>query len=69
MQLVVDGLKLQPCYPSFIDARDAIIQADKLGPQKGANICALWRGFAFRGLGVDAGAFGKESYDVPTECR
>lgn len=26
VQLVVDGLKLQPCRPSFQDARDAILQ-------------------------------------------
>lgn len=25
VQLVVDGLKLQPCRPSFQDARDAIL--------------------------------------------
>lgn len=25
MQLVLDGMKLQPCRPSFLDARDAII--------------------------------------------
>jgi extracellular elastinolytic metalloproteinase len=28
MQLVVDGMKLQPCRPSFVQARDAILAAD-----------------------------------------
>ncbi len=27
-QLVIDGLKSQPCGPTFVSARDAIIQAD-----------------------------------------
>ncbi|KIJ05943.1 hypothetical protein PAXINDRAFT_20833, partial [Paxillus involutus ATCC 200175] len=30
MQLVLDGMKLQPCSPGFFDARDAIIQADEI---------------------------------------
>jgi len=30
LQDVVDGLKLQPCRPTFIDARDAILQADQI---------------------------------------
>ncbi|KAI8844642.1 hypothetical protein BJ741DRAFT_215918 [Chytriomyces cf. hyalinus JEL632] len=30
LQLVVDGLKLQPCSPRFVDARDAIITAKEL---------------------------------------
>ncbi|RKP10110.1 Fungalysin metallopeptidase-domain-containing protein, partial [Thamnocephalis sphaerospora] len=28
LQLVIDGMKLQPCRPSFTNARDAILQAD-----------------------------------------
>ena len=28
VQLVIDGMKLQPCDPDFVNARDAIIQAD-----------------------------------------
>ena len=30
LQLVVDGLKLQPCRPSFVNARDAILTASRL---------------------------------------
>lgn len=28
LQLYIDGMKLQPCSPNFVDARDAILQAD-----------------------------------------
>lgn len=53
MQLVIDGLKLQPCNPGFIDGRNAIILADKLN-NDGANELLIWEVFARRGLGVDA---------------
>jgi extracellular elastinolytic metalloproteinase len=29
IQLLVDGMKLQPCRPGFHDIRDAIVQADE----------------------------------------
>jgi len=53
IQLVMDGLKLQPCNPGFIDARDAILEADQLN-NGGANQCLIWSVFARRGLGWDA---------------
>lgn len=53
LQLVTDGLKLQPCRPTFLDARDAILDADK-ALTGGKNQCLLWKAFAKRGLGVDA---------------
>ena len=52
-RLVVNGMKLQACRPSFFDARDAIIQADQV-LTGGENFCLLWEGFASRGLGQDA---------------
>ena len=52
MQLVVDGLKMQPCRPSFLDARDAILQADHV-LTGGRYACLIWKGFAKRGLGID----------------
>lgn len=68
MQLVIDGLKLQPCSPGFINSRDAILKADDLltgvedDPEtpvnevigSGANRCVIWKAFAKRGLGVSA---------------
>ncbi len=53
IQLVIDGLKLQPCRPGFVDARDAIIKADSIR-YGGANHDLLWNTFARRGLGYGA---------------
>ncbi|KAJ2438608.1 hypothetical protein GGF42_008241, partial [Coemansia sp. RSA 2424] len=53
LQLLVDGMKLQPCMPNFIDARDAILLADRQ-LTGGKNQCLIWSGFAKRGMGVGA---------------
>ncbi len=53
MRLVIDGLKLQPCNPGFVDARDAILAADQLR-YNGAHRTAIWSAFARRGLGASA---------------
>lgn len=53
LQLVIEGMKLQPCNPGFVDGRDAILLADELLYQ-GRHSCAIWQAFAKRGLGVDA---------------
>lgn len=50
MKLVLDGMALQPCNPTFVLARDAIIDADK-ALTGGENACEIWSGFAKRGLG------------------
>lgn len=75
MQLVTDGLKLQPCGPGFIDSRDAILLADQIN-NDGANQCLIWKVFAKRGLGVSAeqGSAdnvndGEEAFDLPTICQ
>ncbi len=53
MQLVLDAMKLQPCNPSFVTGRDAIIAADQ-ATTGGENYCMIWEVFARRGLGVNA---------------
>ena len=53
VQLVMDGMKLQPCWPGFIDGRDAILLADKLY-YNGADTCLISSVFARRGMGVGA---------------
>ncbi|WP_421947147.1 T9SS-dependent M36 family metallopeptidase [Phaeodactylibacter xiamenensis] len=68
MQLVTDGLKLQPCGPTFLDARDAILEADMLN-YDGANQCLIWETFARRGLGASAIAGGVEAFDIPDACN
>jgi extracellular elastinolytic metalloproteinase len=66
---VIDGMKLQPCRPTMCDARDAIIQADNIS-FGGSHYCALWRGFASRGLGVGQTTCAdyENSFDLPSEC-
>jgi extracellular elastinolytic metalloproteinase len=68
LQLIVDGMKLQPCLPTFVDARDAILLADNIN-NNSTNYCDLYRGFAKRGLGLNARKGGKEDFSLPTECE
>ncbi len=79
LQLVVDGLKLQGCNPTFVKGRDAIIAADQ-AKTGGVDKCLIWNVFAKRGLGVNAspgsiigtGAAMNdqvEDYSVPAECN
>ncbi|KAG8160668.1 hypothetical protein KVR01_008932 [Diaporthe batatas] len=68
MKLVIDGMSLQPCNPTMVSARDAIIDAD-LALTGGANACELWTGFAKRGLGQGAvynSSRRTESFVVPS---
>lgn len=74
LQLVTDALKLQPCYPTFVEGRDAILAAE-IATTQGADRCMIWRTFAKRGLGVNASAGLKtnindqvEDFSVPTDC-
>ena len=53
MQLVMDGLKLISCSPSFVNGRDAILAADAAN-FGGANRCLIWKAFAKRGAGCSA---------------
>jgi hypothetical protein len=46
-------MNLTPPNPTFVEARDAIIQADRIN-SGGANGEELWRAFAKRGLGYSA---------------
>ena len=70
LQLVMDGLKMQPCDPGFVDARNAILQADQIR-YNGENQRLIWEVFARRGLGFSAdqgsndGVDAIEAYDLP----
>jgi hypothetical protein len=75
IQLVTDGMKLQPCSPGFINGRDAILQAD-MNLTGGANQCLIWKAFAKRGLGYSASqgsntsvTDGTEAFDIPASCE
>lgn len=67
LRLVMDALAIQPCNPTFVQARDAIIQADA-NRYQGVNRCLLWRVWASRGLGVGAQGF-VDSSAIPDECQ
>jgi hypothetical protein len=73
LQLVVDGLKLQPCNPTFITARNAILAAD-VANYGGEHRCLIWRTFARRGMGFSAlggsNQRGDEvpAFDIPADC-
>jgi hypothetical protein len=71
LQLVMDGMKLQPCNPGFVDGRDAILTADTL-LHDGAYSDEIWRAFAKRGLGYSANQGssdfvddGQQAFDLP----
>ncbi|KAF9460264.1 Fungalysin metallopeptidase-domain-containing protein [Collybia nuda] len=66
LHLMIDALALQPCNPTFLDARDAWIQAD-VNRYQGANKCVLWKAFASRGMGMNAASYG-DSAAVPSGC-
>ncbi len=73
LQLVMDGLKLQPCNPDFVSGRNAIIQAANLAG--GQDTCLIWEVFAKRGLGVNASSGSAssitdqvENFDIPESC-
>ncbi|KAK7034071.1 hypothetical protein VNI00_012502 [Paramarasmius palmivorus] len=68
MRLLVDALAIQPCNPTTLDARDAIIQAD-VNRFNGANECTLRKAFASRGLGLNASPNFQDDDTVPANCQ
>ncbi|KAI8908005.1 peptidase M36 [Gorgonomyces haynaldii] len=68
VQLIIGGMMLQPCNPTFTQARDAILLADQVY-YNSKHKCEIWNGFAKRGLGVDAvQASYIDGFSVPPEC-
>lgn len=73
IQLVMDGMKLQPCLPGFLDGRNGIMAADIVN-YNGADTCLISEVFARRGMGYfasqgssDNAADGIENFDpIPT---
>jgi uncharacterized repeat protein (TIGR01451 family) len=71
LKLVTDGMNFSPANPNFLQARDAILQADQVD-NGGANVGELWAAFAKRGMGftatspVSSTTVGlHEAFDVP----
>ena len=78
VNLVTEGMKLQPCSPGFVDGRDGILAADAAlypdagNPGLGLHYATLWQAFARRGLGFSASQGSSnvmsdnvEAFDVP----
>jgi Zn-dependent metalloprotease len=70
-RLVLNGMKFTPTRPSFLNARDGILQADQ-NLNGGANNCAIWTVFARHGMGVSAvgndGTTHTAATDLPASC-
>ncbi len=73
LRLVTDGMGLGPANPNFIQARNAILLADRV-LTGGENEDELWRAFAKRGMGAYATAPPsstttglRESFDLPDD--
>ena len=49
--LVLRGMQLAPCQPSFVDMRDSMLLADR-ELTAGENQAIIWRAFASHGIGV-----------------
>ncbi|KAF8705965.1 Fungalysin metallopeptidase (M36), partial [Rhizoctonia solani] len=83
LHLLVDGLQLQPCNPTVLAARDAILQADA-NRYNGSNRCLLvsslaavyppthdafqWIAFTKRGLGWKATTAKFDDFTAPEDC-
>lgn len=70
-------MKLQPCRPNFLDARDAILAADH-ALTGGENYCVIFAAFADRGMGPRAnikfqtpwgGGIRMEDTEIPAKCK
>lgn len=70
-RIVLNGMKFTPNRPSFLNARDGILQADQ-NLNGGANRCAIWTVFARHGMGVSAvgndGTTHTAASNVPADC-
>ncbi|HYP52104.1 MAG TPA: M36 family metallopeptidase, partial [Pyrinomonadaceae bacterium] len=70
-RIVLNGMKFTPTRPSFLNARDGILQADQ-NLNGGANRCAIWTVFARHGMGVSAvgndGTTHTAASDLPSDC-
>src|SRR5687768_1284147 len=70
-RIVLNGMKFTPNRPSFLNARDGILQADQ-SLNGGANRSAIWTVFARHGMGVSAvgndGTTHTAASNIPTEC-
>ncbi|KAH6591715.1 hypothetical protein BASA50_008534 [Batrachochytrium salamandrivorans] len=67
MRIIIGGMMLQPCNPTFIEARNAIIAADA-SYYNGANKCEIIKAFAKRGLGSQATNIYTNDFSITSGC-
>ncbi len=74
LRLVLRALDRQPCNAGFVDARNALLQADT-ELYVNADRCLIWQAFARRGLGYSAAqgshlsnADNTAAFDLPPVC-
>ena len=68
---MINAMQLPPCNPTFLQARDAFVQAETL-LTNGTYACDIWKSFATRGLGSNARKVEKKAKDgftLPTRRR
>jgi extracellular elastinolytic metalloproteinase len=63
LDLVLQGVRLQPCNPTVLQARDAVVTAARADFK-----CDVWKGFAKRGLGPNATIDFQNDFSLPLEC-
>ncbi|RKP04781.1 peptidase M36 [Thamnocephalis sphaerospora] len=71
LQIIMNALTLQACNPTFIQARDAITDAEWMTSDS-QYTCNIWASFAKRGLGVGAKFDGQKyvkSNALPLRCQ
>ncbi|KAH6566840.1 hypothetical protein BASA83_012873 [Batrachochytrium salamandrivorans] len=68
IQLFVGTLMIQPCNPTFISARDAMLAADD-AYYGGIHEHLIIKGFAKRGLGIVADSSLTDNHSIPQECK
>ena len=70
---VNEGLKNTACGPTFLDARDGILDA-AISINGFQDVCLLWRAFAEYGMGTNASTPGPgattatNGFQVPGDC-
>ncbi|KAH6567392.1 hypothetical protein BASA60_009084 [Batrachochytrium salamandrivorans] len=67
MRIIIGGMMLQPCNPTFIETRNAIIAADA-SYYNGANKCDIIKAFAKRGLGSQATNIYTNDFSITSGC-
>ncbi|KAJ3028419.1 UNVERIFIED_CONTAM: Fungalysin/Thermolysin Extracellular metalloproteinase 5 [Siphonaria sp. JEL0065] len=67
LKLLITGVKIQPCNPTFIQARNAIITAEA-ALFGGKYKCDVWKGFAKRGMGASAAGPQANDFTVPSDA-